>query len=169
MSPTFAIYRILCSTPPDLEPERLAFEACNAQFAEKVSMPDGVLFAAASFRPPFLSDRHAAAVESNIRMCDFFLQIFGEWQPRPDYAGFVDLALECLADPAMPMRQVAVLFRNPSKADPQMRQLQETLSAAGQCEVGEFCDQPDLEARVQGILAGWYSGVSAPGNPDRSR
>jgi hypothetical protein len=83
-------------------------------------------------------------------------------------AGFVNLALECLANPAMPLRRMAVLFRNPGEADPQMRELWETLNSACQCNVGEFRGQQDLEARVEEILAGWYSEVSAPGNPDRS-
>lgn len=132
-------------------------------------MPSGMLFAAASFPPQFLPDRHAPAVESNIRMCDFFLQIFGERQPHPAYASFISLALECCANPAMPMRRIAVLFRNPPEADPQLRELRQTLCAGGQCDVGEFRDRQELDARVQAILADWYGDVSAPGNPNRSQ
>jgi hypothetical protein len=169
MPPAFTIYRILCSTPPDLEPERLAFEACNAQFAEKVAMPRGVLFAAASLQPQFLPDRQAAAVADNIRMCEFFLQIFGEREPHPAYLSFVDLALACLANRAMPLRRAAVLFRNPPGADPKMTELREKLSAASRCDIGAFRNSQEFEERVQGILACWYREVSAPENPDRSR
>ena len=64
MAAPFRIYRILCSTPPDLEAERLAFESTLAAFGEHVTFPQQVLFAGASFRPPFDAGRHRAEGEA---------------------------------------------------------------------------------------------------------
>ena len=114
----FKFYGILCCTPPDLEAERLVFESAVAQFVEQVSMPDGVLFAPASLRPPINAAVQKAAIDSNIRTCEFFIQIFGEQWPDPVFEGFVDYALECAADPTMATRQVAVLFRSFPTAPP---------------------------------------------------
>lgn len=160
-------YRILCCTPPGMEPERLRFEACNAEFGEKLN-PLGILFAAASLLPPFVPERRAPAVESNIRTCDFLLAVFGEQRPHPAYERFVDLALECLNDAAMPMRQVSVLFRKPTEADEPIRDLREKLSTGGGCHVAEFRDEHEFELQVREILAHWYAAIGTAKPPFRA-
>jgi hypothetical protein len=122
MAPAFKIFRILCSTPPELEPERCIFESSLAAFGTEVTFPEQILFAGASFRESFDANRHRSAAESNVRMCDFFLQILGEEWPGAVFQGFVDLAVEVMADPSKPMRQVTVIFRNLAAAGEKVRQ-----------------------------------------------
>jgi hypothetical protein len=157
MPTDFKFYNLLCCTPPDLDSERLVFESSVTQFVEQVSMPDGILFAAASLRPPINAAVQQAAIDGNIRMCEFFIQIFGEQWPDPVFAGFVEYAVECAADPAMATRQIGVLFRNFDAAAPELRRFRERLAAAGQCEVRDFSSPEDLSDRLRELLAAWYS------------
>jgi hypothetical protein len=152
----FKFYRILCCTPPDLEDERLVFESAVAQFVEQVSMPDGVLFAPASLRPPINAAVQKAAIESNIRTCEFFIQIFGEKSPDSVFAGFVEYALGCAADSNLATRNVAVLFRNYDSAAPELHLIRERLAAEGSCDLRDFRDTVDLSQQLANLLRAWY-------------
>jgi hypothetical protein len=157
MSGNFKVHRILCSTPPDLEAEQTQFLDTLAQFAEEITMPDGVLFPAATFRAPFdaLAQKHA--VENNIRGCDFFLQIFGEQPAEPVYGEFVENAIQCAADPAQTMRQVAVLFKVAGASSEDMRSLRDALSP--RCTVRSFGDLGELGRVLRDVLEAWYEAV----------
>jgi hypothetical protein len=166
----FTFYRVLCTTPPDLESERLAFESAVAQFVEEVSMPDGVLFAAASLRPPIQAAVQKAAIEDNIRNCEFFIQVFGERWPDPVFADFVRYSLECAADSALGTRkatqpvtrQVCVFFRNPEAADAPVRQFRETLAATGQCDLREFSSAQEFAEQLHQVFCAWYAPLKPP-------
>ena len=157
MPTDFKFYGILCCTPPDLDSERLVFESAVTQFVEQVTMPDGILLAAASLRPPINATVQKAAIDSNIRTCEFFVQIFGEQWPDPVFAGFVDYAVECAADPTKVTRQAAVLFRSFQAAVPELRRFRESLAAAGQCEVRDFTTPETLSHQLSDLLAKWYA------------
>jgi hypothetical protein len=159
MASPFRIYRILCSTPPDLEPEREICESTLAHFGETVTFPQQVLFAGASFRPGFDARRHRAAGESNVRQCDFFLHIFAETWPGADFQAFIELAQASLADRARPMRQTAVLFKNFAAADEKVREFRDTLAACGNCDLREFQDLAELEGQLREIFASWWESV----------
>ena len=157
MAVNFKFYRILCCTPRDLEAERQAFESAVALFVEQISMPDAVLFAPASLRPPIIAANQKPAIESNIRMCKFFIQIFGEQWPEPVFQGFVEYALDCGADPSMATRNVCVFFRNYRAAAPELRQFRESLAANGQCELRDFSGTEDFSSQFRELLAAWYA------------
>jgi hypothetical protein len=159
MPTNFRFHYIICTTPPDLEDERTAFESAVAQFVEQVTMPDGVLFAPASLRPAIDARRQKAAIDSNIRTCEFFIQIFGEQLPDPVFPGFVEYALQCRCDPAMVTRNAVVLFRNYSAAAPELRELRERLEGGGQCETRDFQSVPELSIQLRELLSGWYGQV----------
>jgi hypothetical protein len=169
MASPFQIYRILGSTTPDMESEREIFESSLTKFGEAVTFPQQILFAGASFPGGFDPNRHRAPAEANVRMCDFCLYIFGEDWQGPAFRDLIRLAINCAADPAMPMRKVAVLFRNSSGADAQVRQLRETLLQEGKCDIRDFQDQAELPQQLEAIYAIWYASVTAPAaEPDRS-
>src|SRR5579864_282679 len=153
----YTTYRILCSTPPDLDAEREVFLSSVAKFGEEVTLPAQVLFAAASLPAPFNANLHKAAIEGNIRMVDFFVQVFGDSAPEGAYRGFVDYALECLADPAKPLRSVAVLFKATPNVGEEICKLKETLRAGGRCEVREFHDSQELDTQFREVLESWYA------------
>jgi hypothetical protein len=150
-------YRLLCCTAGDLEAERTAFDAVNAKFAECVTMPERILFALASLRSDFNPHGHRHALESNIRFCDFFLQIFSETAPREPFHEFVELAVACTHDPAFPMRSTAVVFRNPESASQETAELRRQLLDGGQCQVHDFHSPEEFEALSGEILATWHT------------
>ena len=150
-------YRLLCCTAGDLEAERAAFDAVNAKFAECVTMPERILFALASPRTDFNPHGHRNALESNIRFCDFFLQIFSETAPREPFQDFVELAIACTGDPAFPMRSTVVVFRNPESASQEMAVLRRQLLEGGQCQVYDFHSLDEFEALSAEILATWHA------------
>jgi hypothetical protein len=161
MAAPFRIYRIVCSTPPDLETERLAFESTLASFGERVTFPEQVLFPCASFRESFDANRHRPAAEANVRMCDFFVHIFSSAWPGPPFHAFIDLAQTCMADPSQPMRQVVVLFKNFAEADDKVRSFRDTLALGGKCELRDFHDPAELDRLLPEIFASWWEAVQA--------
>jgi len=161
MPAPFRIYRILCSTPPDLETERLIFESTLANFAEHRTFPKQVLFAGASFRPRFDADRHRAIGEANVRQCDFFLHIFSDTWPGTAFQAFLDVARACTDDPSLPMRQIAVLFKNFDQADENVRRFRGSLTGAGKCDVRGFQDSAELDRLLTEIFATWWESVQA--------
>jgi hypothetical protein len=150
-------YRILCCTPPDLEQERCALNAVNAQFAERVTMPEWILFALASFRAGVDPRTYRPAIESNTRFCDFFVTVFGERSPDPMFRELVEYALTCTADPAFPMRSVVALFRNPEDAAEEMVALRKSLLEGGRCDVRDFHNREELDREFGDVLAAWHA------------
>jgi hypothetical protein len=142
-----------------MESERLDFESTLAKFGEHVTFPEQILFAGASFRDGSHAPALLPAIQSNVRMCDFFVQIFGESWPGPVFQGLVQLALSCTEDASMAMRRPAVFFRNSDQADEQVRQFRDSLAAGGKCDLREFRDSAELEIRLREIYAVWHASV----------
>jgi hypothetical protein len=150
---------LICCSPPELEGERRVFHAALGQFNEEVAMKSGELLAAASLRPEVNAERQQAPIESNIRMCELFVQIFAEQPPPPVFQGFVDYALKQLEDPGAPMKRVAVLFRRAEPVTPESQVCRESLTARSCCTVREFRDDAELTAMVRESLDVWYATV----------
>jgi hypothetical protein len=159
MAAPFRIYRILCSTPPDLETDRLIFESTLASFVEQTTFPQQVLFAGASFRPEFDAERHRSSGEANVRMCDFFLHIFSDTWPGTAFKAYIDLAQACIDDPSMPMRRIAVLFKNFPEADEKVRKYRDSLTETGNCDIREFREPADLDRVLREVFASWWAAV----------
>ena len=142
-----------------MESERLDFEHTLAKFGEHVTFPEQILFAGASFRDGLDPAGFRPAIESNVRTCDFFVQILGESWPGPVFKDLVNLALSCAADASFPMRQPAVFFRNSDQGDEQVRQFRNTLAEGGKCDLREFRDSAELETGLREIYAAWHASV----------
>jgi hypothetical protein len=153
----FRFYRILCTTPPELEDERLAFESAVSAFVGRVTMPDKILFAAASLRPPILAANQMPLIEANIRMCEFIVAVFGEAWPDPVFGSFIHYSLTSIADPDRATRAACAFFRNYASAAPEVRQLRESLEKDGQCAVRDFTNTTDFPAQVEELLSHWYA------------
>jgi hypothetical protein len=159
MAPSFRIYRVLCSTPPDLEAEREIFESTLTSFGEAVAFPQKVLFAPASFLPPFDAGIHRTAVEANVRECDFFLHVFGESWPGPPFPAFIDLAQDSMAAPARPLRRSAILFKNFARADEKVREFRDKLGATGKFDLRDFQETAELDGMLREIFSSWWESL----------
>ena len=124
-------------------------------------MPAGVLFPASTFRSDFDAPRQRSAVESNLRMVEFFVQIYGDSLPDPVFQGFVNFALKCVADPAIPLRHATVLFKRSSGTPPELEKLRDALAADPRCEVRDYGDEQELGTQVRAVLEGWFALVQA--------
>ena len=162
MAIAWTTYRLLCCLTPELEPERCAFDAANARFAERVTMPEGILFALASPRSDFNPQINRNGLESNIRFCDFFVQIFGEAAPDPAFRDFVNLGIACAVDPAFPLRSTVVLFRNPENAAEPTAAFREELRGNPHCTVHDFHDSTYIDALAETILSDWHAMLQEP-------
>ena len=159
MSNSYLIYRVVCSTPPGLEEERDLFLLTLSVFAEQVTMVEQVLFAPATFRTPFDATVMQAAVKENIKDAFFFLTLFGEDPVEPVYKHFVQYAIECQADPGLPMRRATVFFKESQDVVEETRALRERF--AGQCDIRVFHNVKDLEPQLRELMAEWLAAVKA--------
>jgi hypothetical protein len=155
--PNWTFYRILACAPPDLEPECVALNDANAQFADCVTMPEGILLALATLRSGSDPRTYRPAIESNIRFCDFFVVVFAEKSPDPIYAELTAYAMACTADASLPMRGVVAAFRNPEGASEEMVALRNSLIEGGGCDVRDFHSRDELSRQFGEVLASWYA------------
>src|SRR5689334_10357565 len=129
----YAMHRIFCGTPGDLEEERQAFYKVIGRFNETQAMPRGVLFVSISI-VPYGGDKRSyqGAVSENVRSCRYYIQVLEDtWGPpeknfERDYA----VAKRCLEDPAMPMQDVALIFKKPllpHQVEPGVAELKQTM------------------------------------------
>ena len=162
MPAPFRIYRILCSTPPDLETERLIFESTLASFAEHDHVsPTGtfrrrIVPSEVRRRP---SPRRRGGQRSPVRLLSAHLlrHLAGDCFPVLHRSG----PGTAPTTPAMPMRQIAVLFKNFDRADENVRKFRDSLTGAGKCDVREFQDPAELDRLLREIFASWWESVQA--------
>jgi hypothetical protein len=156
----YAMYRVFCATPGDVEEERQAFYKAIGEFNANHAMPRGVLFVSLSILDTVFDKRpYQSAINENIRSCRYYVQILEEtWGPptknfERDYA----LALRCLEDPEMPMQEVPVFFKKPllpNQVEAPVRELKQKLGA------GEFSTASEFKQRLTERLAAWLESIA---------
>ncbi len=156
----YTFHRIFCATPGDLEEERLAFYHVMGQFNQDHAMPRGILFVSVSI-VPYGGDKrgYQGAVSENIRACRYYVQVLEDtWgYPEKNFERDHALALRCVEDPAMPMQEVAVLFKKPllpHQVEPGVAALKERLGETEFATIGEFSE------RLHALLARWLETVA---------
>jgi hypothetical protein len=149
MAGNFRIFRILCLTSPELETEREVFQETITRFGEHVTFPDGVLFAPASFPGGMNASKHRAAAASNIRICNFLIQIAGPGGLDAADRELLDLAVECAADPSLPMQRAAVFLKGTVD-----------LTSNPVCDIATFADAMELERGLWNTFTEWYAAIS---------
>ena len=79
-----------------------------------------------------------------------------------------ELARKCVADPAMPMREVALMWKTTEQPlEIKLQALKDT--APGDLRIFEFADTESFQRQVRGLLTQWLQCLLAerhrPGNP----
>lgn len=149
----FAMHRIFCATPWELEAERGHFYEIVGKFNETVAMPANILFVPVSLTN--IRDKRPVqfVVDENIRDCRFYLLVlYEDWgPPERNFRNDYHLALQCAVDPALPMRSVAVLAK---------KQLCGAALAEGLPEPAAFFSTAaEFEARVNDLLTSWLASI----------
>ena len=149
------MHRIFCATPWELEAERNRFHDLIGNFNETAAMQRGVLYVPVTLLN--IRDKRPVqyAVDENIRDCrHYILALSEDWGPvernfRNDY----HLALQCAADPALPMHSVAVLSK---------KQLSGVPLAAGLPEPdGIFSTLTEFDDCVNHLLPAWLESIAS--------
>jgi hypothetical protein len=109
----YQMHRIFCATPWELEAERGRFHDLIGRFNETVAMQGGVLYIPVTLAN--IRDKRPLqyAVDENIRESRHYILVLSEdWGPvERNFKNDYHLALQSIADPALPMQSIAVLAR----------------------------------------------------------
>ena len=156
------MHRIFCATAWELEGERLAFDNALGHINESEAMPKGLLFVPVSLTNIRDKRPYQFVVEENLRDSRYYiLALCDGWgPPERNFQRDYQLALEHCANPALPMRDVALLVRSPAS---QPSAFAVELAGAGYPAVA-FADVEDFICVVRGRVSQWLS-TEPPGEP----
>jgi hypothetical protein len=149
----FQMHRIFCATPWELEGERRRFYDLIGNFNEAAAMQTGILYVPVTLTN--IRDKRPLqyVIDENICDCRHYLLLLTEdWGPvernfRNDY----HLALQCVADPALPMNGVAVLAKKQPSGVPLAEGLPEPQAT--------FSTLAEFDACVNRLLAEWFESI----------
>jgi hypothetical protein len=151
----FQIQRVFCATPWEMEAERMRFHDVIGRVNETVAMPRARLYVPVTLVNVRDKRPMQYAVDENVRDCSYYILLLAnDWGPvernfRSDY----QLALECAADPALPMQRVAVLRKKLPGAP--AADLPEPHAAFSTIEEFDEC--------VAALLTGWLDSIAVRG------
>src|SRR5205807_8261816 len=114
---------------------------------------EDVLFVALSILPRVSRvEAIQPAIDENIRSCRHYVQVIGEgWGPSGrNFEASFRLAMQCAADPALPMREVA-LFRKSTSPAP--------VPGGEYLRVIDYSSLESFKDQLDGLLAGWLDSV----------
>lgn len=116
----YQMHRVFCATPWDLETERRAFYEIVGAFNENSAMRHGVLFVPVALTNVRDKRLYQFDVEENIRACRHYILLLSEgWGPAErNFENDYHLALQCVADPALPMQSVTMLHKRQLSGKP---------------------------------------------------
>lgn len=159
---SYTFHRIFCGTPGDLEAERDAFYEVMAEFNEHEAMPKGILFVSLSIVPLVVNMTvFQGTIDENIRSCRHYVQVLADtWgPPQRSFKRSFDLARQCAADPAMPMREVALLCKEMPSDHPVESGVLEARKEAEQGRLRSltFSDPGSFRQQLRGLLAAWLA------------
>lgn len=155
----YEMHRVFCATPGDLEEERQAFYQIMGDFNEQQAMPRNVLLVSVSVVPNMVDTRPFQSVlRENIRACRYYIQLLEDsWgPPQKNFEREYALARQYEADAALPMQEVAVLFKKPllpHKVETDVSELKQALSGE------EFGSLEDFRKQLWELLAGWLETI----------
>ena len=155
----FQMQRVFCATPWEMEAERTRFHDVVGRVNETLAMPGGRIYVPVTLVN--IGDKRPMqyAVDENIRDCSYYILLLADdWGPvqrnfRSDY----QLALECAADPALPMQRVAVLRKKlPIGAEASLA------TPAGDLPEphADFSTIEEFDERVVSLLTGWLESLA---------
>jgi hypothetical protein len=149
----FEMHRIFCATPWELEGERRCFHELVGNFNETRAMAEGILFVPVSLVNTRDKRPLQYVIEENIRDCRAYLLVLLEdWgPPERNFRRDFGVALQAAADPALPMREVAVIAKEEPFAGPPAPGLPEPQT--------RFHTMVEFDECVTNLLSGWFESL----------
>ena len=158
----FQMQRVFCATPWEMEAERMRFHEVIGRVNETAAMPRGSLYVPVTL-VNFRDKRPLQyVVDENIRDCSYYILLLADdWGPvernfRSDY----HLALECAANPALPIQSVVVLRKQPAGAAASPASLAPDLPEPH----AAFSTIEEFDECVGGLLTGWLESLTPRGS-----
>jgi hypothetical protein len=150
---SYQIQRVFFASPIEMQAELHAFHQVAGRINESLAMPAGVLLAPACLTAQMADKRFfQPVIDSNIReasLCVFVLQ--DSWgPPERNFESDYRLAQACIADPASPLRSIAVLFDHPASARE---------AAVSGIDGQEFASLDEFRERSAGILTAFFESL----------
>lgn len=111
---SYLMHRVFYAATDHLEAECEAFYQVLGDFNEKEAMPHGILFVPVSLLPTMTDKRpFQAAIDDNIRSCRYYVLVLdSNWgSPQRSFTHDCELAIQCAANPALPMQEVVLLLK----------------------------------------------------------
>jgi hypothetical protein len=161
----YDMHRIFCATPGDLEDERQAFYQIMSEVNEAQAMQRDVLLVSVSITPSMADMRpFQPAIKENIQACRYYIQLLEDtWgAPQKNFEREYALARKYSADPGLPMKEVAVLFKKPllpHKVEAEITDLKQTLRADGNSLL-EFDGPDEFKAILRPLLERWLETIA---------
>jgi hypothetical protein len=162
----YTFHRIFCGAPLDVQAEHDAFYEVMGNCNEHEAMPKGVLLVAVSITPTVASlASFQNALDENIRACRHYVQVLGEsWgPPGRNFEASFELAAKCAADPAMPMREVALLWKADTggrPVDPAVVQVRQR--SADWLRVSPYFGIDSFKEQLHALLTRWVPEIPPP-------
>jgi hypothetical protein len=151
----FQMHRVFCATPWEMDAERGCFYDVIGQVNETHAMAKGVLYVPVSLVN--IRDKRPVqyVVDENIRDARHFILLLSEnWGPTErNFENDYLLARECAADPALPMREVALLRRIERSGRPLAEGIPEPDAA--------FSTTGEFKECVRDLLVRWLANLDA--------
>jgi hypothetical protein len=151
--PMFQLNRVFCATSWELEGERRAFYDVVGEVNETHGSRAGAMYVPVSLVNVRDKRPLQYTVEENIRdSVGYLLALSGDWGPiERNFERDLRLALDCRRDPALPMRNVALLLRRSPASPPSFLA---DLAATGVSPIS-FDDIPGFRSEAQRLLTEW--------------
>jgi hypothetical protein len=151
------LVNVFLGAPEGLEEERQAFHDVVGEVNEAEGLKQGILFV-----PLFVSRKlhEQQVIDSNIRSSTYYiLALDDHLGPRGrSFQHDLNVASECCADPALPMREVVVLLKQPGKDsfwEPAVAAFRARPAGAGEPRRLEFADAVQFRLVVRELLSQW--------------
>jgi len=146
----YRMRRVFCATSWELEGERRAFYDVVGQFNE-IAMADGQLYVPVSLTNIRDKRPYQYTIEENLAECRYFILALSDgWgPPERNFQRDYHLALQHLADPGSPMREVRLHLREPPSCPSDL--------VAGDQAPCTFADIRDFERILRSWLADWLA------------
>ena len=145
------MHRVFCSTPGDLESERLLFHNVVAEVTESEGMPRQTLLVPVTC----LRNEHLLlfrkAVEENVRQCAYFVQVLNDsWGMGDSFKGLYPFAAACRDNPNEPMQEMAVFIKGSGSG----KSLLQSIDTPG-VPVFIFNSNEEFTAGLRTLLTQW--------------
>jgi hypothetical protein len=161
---SYRLIRVFCAAPGNLGTETLLFHEAVAECNTSCGLAAGCLFVPLTVS---LKQKGQAAVDDNIRSCEYYLLVLDDtWgPPGKSFAHDYRLAQDCRGDDRLPMREVVVFLKEtpPAGVEADLERFRKAISEGSSPRHYVFREPREFQSQVRALLSGWLAESRIPG------